>query len=84
MNTDAKEALRRSGENLRAIRLQKGYSVETLAVLSGVDAEIIAAMEDGNFDYYISTVYALAATLNVDFRQILIDPAAFHPNNFGA
>ena len=70
----AKEALRRSGENLKTIREEKGYSIEALAMLSGVDTSIIYAMEAGDFDYLISTAYDLAATLNVDFRQILVDP----------
>jgi len=70
----AKDALRRSGESLKTIREEKGYSIEALAVLSGVDEESIRAMETGDFNYYINTVYDLAATLNVDFRQILVDP----------
>lgn len=53
----AREALRRSGENLKAIREHKNYSVEALAVLSGVSAETIVEMESGNFDFYISIVY---------------------------
>lgn len=73
----AKEALRRSGENLQRLRNQKSFSIEALAVLSGVDAETIVEMESGNFDFYISSVYELAAALNVDFRQILVDPTAF-------
>ena len=71
------EALRRSGLNLKTIREQKGYSIATLAVLSGIDEETIQAMESGNFNFYISTIYELATTLNVDFREILVDP--FNP-----
>lgn len=70
------EALLRSGKNLKLIRHQKNFSIEALAVLSGVEAEIITAMEAGNFDFQISSVYELAAALNVDFRQILVDPTA--------
>jgi cytoskeletal protein RodZ len=73
---NAKEALRMSGQNLETIRTSKGLSIETLAVLSQVDADIIRAMEDGNFDFRVSLVFELAATLNVDFRQILVDPTA--------
>jgi transcriptional regulator with XRE-family HTH domain len=74
---NAKQALRRSGENLRLIRTQKGYSIEALSVLSGIDAALIEQMEAGNFDFYISTVFNLADTLNVDFRQILVDATTF-------
>jgi len=76
----AKEALRRSGENLKVIREHKNYSVEALAVLSGVNPEMIIAMEAGNFDFQISSVYELAAALNVDFRQILVDSMAYGRN----
>lgn len=55
------------------IREGKGYSIEALAVLSGADASIIRAIETGDFDYCISTVYDLAAAPNVDLRQILVD-----------
>jgi transcriptional regulator with XRE-family HTH domain len=72
----AAEALRRSGENRRAIRTAKGYSVEALAVLSGVDEATIFAIEEGDFDFPVSVIFELAAALNVDFRQILIDPMA--------
>ena len=67
------EALRRSGLNLKTIREQKGYSIATLAVLSGIDEETIQAMESGNFNFYISTIYELATTLNVVIREILVD-----------
>ena len=75
MNT--KEALRLSGENHRNIRIAKGYSIGTLAVLSGVDEATIIAIEGGDFDFPISVIFELAAALNVDFRQILIDPTTY-------
>lgn len=70
----AKEALRQSGENLKLIREQKGYSIEALAILSGINEQTICNMESGDFNYYISTAVQLAATLKVDFRQILVAP----------
>jgi transcriptional regulator with XRE-family HTH domain len=77
---NAKEALRLSGKNHHTIRTAKGYTVQALAVLSGVDEAIITAIEGGNFDFPISTIYELAAALNVDFRQILVDPTAYQGN----
>jgi DNA-binding XRE family transcriptional regulator len=73
----AAEALRLSGQNHRTLRIAKGFSVETMAVLSGVDESIIIALEDGDFDFPVNLIYDLAATLNVDFRQITVDPTAF-------
>ena len=71
------EALRQSGRNLQSIRTSKGFSTQSLAVLSQVDEEIITAIEDGDFDFPVSIIFDLAATLNVDFRQILVDPTAY-------
>ncbi|GAC1314278.1 MAG: hypothetical protein NVSMB24_38730 [Mucilaginibacter sp.] len=73
---NSREALRRSGKNLQDIRNAKGFSVETLAILSQVDEDAIRAMEAGEFDVLPGIVYELAAALNVDIRQILVDPTA--------
>ena len=73
----AKEALLQSGRNLRSLREDKGFSIAALAVLSGVDEALIVACEQGEFDFPVSLIFELAAALNVDFRQILIDPAAY-------
>jgi transcriptional regulator with XRE-family HTH domain len=72
----AKDALRLSGQNLHTIRNAKGFSIETLAVLSLVDEAVISEMEAGNFDFPMDTIYELAATLNVDIREIMVDPMA--------
>jgi transcriptional regulator with XRE-family HTH domain len=63
-----------TGRNLVQIRTQKGWSVEALAILSGVDEETIRTIESGSGDFYLSSVYQIAAQLNVDFRHILVDP----------
>jgi len=70
----AAEALRQSGDNLQNIRNAKGFSIEALSVLSGIDEDAIRSMETGNFDVLPNMVYELAAALNVDIRQILVDP----------
>jgi len=68
-----REAFLESGRNLRRTRVEKNISVAALAVLSGVDDEIIEAMEEGNFDFSMDILFELAAALNVDFREILVD-----------
>jgi transcriptional regulator with XRE-family HTH domain len=69
----AKDALRLSGQNLHTIRNAKGFSLETLAVLSQVEVAVIGEMEAGDFEVPPGMLYELAATLNVDFREILVD-----------
>lgn len=71
------EALRQSGKNFRLIRVAKGFSIQTLALLSQVDEEIIIAIENGDFDFPLSVIFELAAALNVGFQQILVDPTAY-------
>jgi hypothetical protein len=44
--------------------------------LSQVDAAVIGEMEAGNFDFPMDTIYELAAALNVDIREIMVDPIA--------
>jgi predicted transcriptional regulator len=73
---NSKEALQLSGRNLQSIRNTKGFSIQALAVLSQVDEEIITAMENGDFDFPVNVVFELAATLNVDIREILVDMTA--------
>jgi transcriptional regulator with XRE-family HTH domain len=72
----AKEALVQSARNHKRIRESKGYAIAALAVLSGVDAATIEALEAGDFDFPYTVMYELAAALNVDFQDILVDPTA--------
>jgi transcriptional regulator with XRE-family HTH domain len=69
-----KEALVLSGHNLRSLRKLKGYSLAALAVLSGVPEAKITGCEDGEFDVPPEVVFELAAALNVDIREFMVDP----------
>lgn len=77
LDMNLKEALQQSGQNLRRLRNDKGFSVEALSALSGVDVDVILAIEDGHFDFPLRIIFEISATLNVDFRQILVDPTAY-------
>jgi transcriptional regulator with XRE-family HTH domain len=67
------KALAQTGRNLKQIRTDKGWSIEALAILSQLDADLIAGIECGNVDYFVNDIFALAAALNVDFRRIMVD-----------
>jgi transcriptional regulator with XRE-family HTH domain len=67
------EALAQTGLNLKQIRIDKGGSIEALAVLSQLDADLIAGIECGNVDYFVNDIFALAVALNVDFQRIMVD-----------
>ena len=68
-----RETFIQSGRNLQRIRYRKGMSIPVLALLSGVDEEIIESMENGNFDVLPDVLFELAAALNVEFEEILVD-----------
>jgi len=68
-----RETFIQSGRNLQHIRNTKGMSIPVLALLSGVDEEIIESMENGNFDVLPDVLFELAAALNVEFKEILVD-----------
>jgi transcriptional regulator with XRE-family HTH domain len=68
-----RETFIQSGHNLQRARIAKGMSVAVLALLSGVDEETIESMENGNFDVLPDVLFELAAALNVEFEEILVD-----------
>jgi transcriptional regulator with XRE-family HTH domain len=68
-----RETFIQSGRNLQQLRAAKGMSVAVLALLSGVDEETIESMENGNFDVLPDVLFELAAALNVEFEEILVD-----------
>jgi transcriptional regulator with XRE-family HTH domain len=67
------EILSRVGCNLQRIRTDKGWSVQLLSVLSGVDERLIKEIESGRLNFQLTTIFTLAATLEVDFRRIIVD-----------
>jgi transcriptional regulator with XRE-family HTH domain len=78
MTRSVRAALEQCGKNLNLIRTQKGLSVETLAILSHIDADTIRDIENGILDFPVVVIFQLASELNVDFREILVDPTAKH------
>jgi len=61
----------RCGKNLQLLRNQKNISIEALAALSGIAAEVIERFESGNgSDIFVVDILQLAETLNVDIGAI--------------
>lgn len=73
MDINYLEVRSRCGYNLWQLRQERGYSVEALAILSGVSECEIRVIEEGCEDFDVVILLALARELNVDFRCILID-----------
>ncbi|MEO2076188.1 MAG: helix-turn-helix transcriptional regulator [Bacillus sp. (in: firmicutes)] len=55
------------GHQLKKIRVNRELEIETLASLSGLDADLISAIEDGELDIQISTLAKISDVLNCSF-----------------
>ncbi|MFZ7943038.1 MULTISPECIES: helix-turn-helix domain-containing protein [Bacillaceae] len=55
------------GHQLKKIRVNREMEIETLAFLSGLHAETIAAIEEGELDVQVSTLARISDVLNCTF-----------------
>lgn len=55
------------GHQLKKIRLNREIEIERLALLSGLNAETIAAIEEGDLDVQVSTLAKISNVLNCTF-----------------
>ncbi|MDR6123235.1 helix-turn-helix transcriptional regulator [Neobacillus drentensis] len=55
------------GHQLKKIRVNREIEIERLASLSGLDADLITAIEDGELDVQISTLAKISEALNCSF-----------------
>jgi transcriptional regulator with XRE-family HTH domain len=59
-------ARRRFGESVDRLRLERGYTVETLSGRSLIDAEDVQALIGGEVEPEVDDVYLLAGALGVE------------------
>ena len=59
------------GEQIRNLRLKKGWSQKLLAELSGIDPRAIAQIEHGEFEVRLSTLAALAAAFHITGSRLV-------------
>lgn len=57
------------GKNLKRLRLEKGISQESLALLANLDRIYIPSIEKGSRNVSITVVEKLAIALNVDVSE---------------
>ncbi|MGG3564896.1 helix-turn-helix transcriptional regulator [Neobacillus rhizosphaerae] len=55
------------GHQLKKIRVNREIEIERLASLSGLDADLISAIEDGELDVQVSTLAKISEALNCSF-----------------
>jgi transcriptional regulator with XRE-family HTH domain len=64
-------ALRRLGRRITQLRGQQQLTIPTLATLTGLDPRDITAMEAGDVDIHLTTIFTLARALGVTPHQLL-------------
>lgn len=62
--------LKKFGEHLRKIRLEKGMSQEALAIESNIPISQIGRIERGEINTTISTVKVISKALNISPNQL--------------
>jgi len=65
--------LKRLGEKIREIRLERGLSQEKLALLSGLHRTYVGAVERGERNVTLKNIEKLAKTLNVTIGDLFQD-----------
>ena len=61
----------RVGGKLKEIRLQKGFSQEKLASMSGLDRTYIPSIEKGERNVSITVLEKLATALDIEIIQLI-------------
>ena len=61
---------RRFGQRLRALRWERGWSQEHLALVSGLDRSYMGGVERGQRNVSLDNIAALALALGVEVRAL--------------
>ena len=69
-NQDKKSILISFGENLRKLRLAKGFTQEQLANELGIEISQISRIERGVINTSITTLYSISKTLQIDVSEL--------------
>lgn len=65
------ELLFKLGQSIRYLRLKKELSQEELGFKSDLSTNSISAIERGNYNFRIKTLYKISKALHVEVREIL-------------
>lgn len=69
--SDESEIKKAFGARLRELRISKGLSQETLALVCGLDRTYIGGVERGERNISLINIQKIAAALNVKARELL-------------
>lgn len=62
-------------ENIKALRKEKGLSLDELAALSGVSKSMLAQIERGNGNPTLSTLWKIAGGMQISFNELVMRKA---------
>lgn len=72
MSLSKEEICKHVGSRIRELRLDKGLTIEKLALESGIDYTQISRIELGKINTSIYQIYNITNTLKVPMRDIFI------------
>ena len=63
--------IKKLGENIRNVRIDKGLSQFSLEALCGIDRGDISRIENGRLDVHFSTIIKLAEALEIPTQELI-------------
>jgi len=69
-NQSREQVQKALGEQIKSLRIKKGWSQKTLAELSGTTTVHIARIERGELDIHLSTLFALSEAFQSTISQL--------------
>lgn len=73
MKDDFKQYYELIGNNVREIRIKKGWTQDDLAKRCSVNSAKISKIENARVDYMLSTIIEIAAALEIPLKDLLDD-----------
>jgi len=73
MHQEKKEIVLKLGGNIRKHRIERNFSMEKLALESGMEYSQIRRMEHGVINTTIYQVYRISRTLQIPMKDFFID-----------
>lgn len=71
MEQDSEQQIKKAfGARVRAIRVEKGLSQETLALASDLDRTYIGGVERGERNVSLINIYKIAAALGIEPKEL--------------
>lgn len=71
INVRNERVIKAFGERVRQLRKEKGYTMEGLAELAGIDARQLSNIELGQVNTTISSIHVLSKALNISMSELI-------------